>query len=239
LVSCLRYHRHAGQGSLASVAPRAGVPSRAVRAGGWRTRLAQARCVSAVSTRCSWVRDRMPSLAKILRRWYSTVRGLRNSRAPISGLEPTSSSPLPPQDGRHRSAHSSKRSTRWCPGNRRPCGYRVSNRYAVPSQIIVPTTGSRKWVPIKTGIGKLVQNLSPVSVITVVPLVRPSLRPEEPAIRRYRSVRGSLPERWGCLWRGTTVSCASVRRGRVPRGRRICDGLDVSGVVSTAPRQRC
>jgi hypothetical protein len=147
-VSCVRYHRAARQGSLASVDPRAGVPSRAVRAG-WLTRLGQARG-SAASAGCGWVRERMPSLAKILRRWYSTVRGLRNSRAPISGLEPRSSSPLPPRDGRHRSAHSSKRSTQWCPGNRRPCGYRVSNRYAVPSLIIVPTTGSRKWVPIKT-----------------------------------------------------------------------------------------
>src|SRR5690242_10614344 len=29
----------------------------------------------------------MPSLPKTLPRWYSTVRGLRNSRVPISGLD--------------------------------------------------------------------------------------------------------------------------------------------------------
>jgi hypothetical protein len=42
---------------------------------------------SAARTRWSCVRERMFSLAKIFRRWYSTVRGLRNNRAPISGLE--------------------------------------------------------------------------------------------------------------------------------------------------------
>ena len=35
----------------------------------------------------SWLRELMPSLVKTLRRWYSTVRGLMNSRAPISGLD--------------------------------------------------------------------------------------------------------------------------------------------------------
>ena len=34
----------------------------------------------------SSLRELMPSLVKTLRRWYSTVRGLMNSRAPISGF---------------------------------------------------------------------------------------------------------------------------------------------------------
>src|SRR5258707_7128448 len=38
-------------------------------------------------TRWSWLRDLMASLAKTLLRWYSTVRVLMNSRAPISGLD--------------------------------------------------------------------------------------------------------------------------------------------------------
>ena len=39
------------------------------------------------STRSSWLRELMSSLVKTLRRWYSTVRGLMNSRAPISGFD--------------------------------------------------------------------------------------------------------------------------------------------------------
>ena len=39
------------------------------------------------STRSSWLRELMSSLVNTLRRWYSTVRGLMNSRAPISGFE--------------------------------------------------------------------------------------------------------------------------------------------------------
>src|SRR3954453_5950359 len=39
------------------------------------------------STRSSWLRELMPSFVKTLPRWYSTVRGLMKSRAPISGLE--------------------------------------------------------------------------------------------------------------------------------------------------------
>ena len=38
-------------------------------------------------TRSSWVREVMSSLVKTLRKWYWTVRGLMNSRAPISGFE--------------------------------------------------------------------------------------------------------------------------------------------------------
>src|SRR5512133_3723039 len=38
------------------------------------------------SASASWFRDPMLSLLKTLCRWYSTVRGLMNSRAPISGL---------------------------------------------------------------------------------------------------------------------------------------------------------
>ena len=37
--------------------------------------------------RRSWLREVMPSLANTLPRWYCTVRGDRNSRAPISGLD--------------------------------------------------------------------------------------------------------------------------------------------------------
>jgi hypothetical protein len=36
------------------------------------------------STRCSCMRELTPSFVKTVRRWYSTVRGLINSRAPIS-----------------------------------------------------------------------------------------------------------------------------------------------------------
>ena len=42
---------------------------------------------SADRTRSSWLRDVMSSLVKTLCRWYSTVRGLMNRRAPISELE--------------------------------------------------------------------------------------------------------------------------------------------------------
>ena len=38
-------------------------------------------------TRSSWLRELMSSLVKTLRRWYWTVRGLMNSRVPISGFE--------------------------------------------------------------------------------------------------------------------------------------------------------
>src|SRR6202022_4323773 len=38
-------------------------------------------------TRSSWLRELMPSFMKTLRRWYLTVRGLMNSRVPISGFE--------------------------------------------------------------------------------------------------------------------------------------------------------
>jgi hypothetical protein len=42
----------------------------------------------------SWLREAMPSLAKILRRWYWTVCALMNSRVPISGLDrPSRASP--------------------------------------------------------------------------------------------------------------------------------------------------
>jgi hypothetical protein len=36
---------------------------------------------------CQFLAGSDPSFAKALLRWYSTVRGLRNRRAPISGLE--------------------------------------------------------------------------------------------------------------------------------------------------------
>ena len=39
------------------------------------------------SARLSWLREVMPSLVKILCRWYSTVRGLMNSWAAISELD--------------------------------------------------------------------------------------------------------------------------------------------------------
>src|SRR6266566_3052884 len=35
----------------------------------------------------SWLREAMPSLAKMLPRWYWTVRALMNSRVPISGFD--------------------------------------------------------------------------------------------------------------------------------------------------------
>ena len=38
-------------------------------------------------TRSSWLREVMSSLMKTLGKWYLTVRGLMNSRAPISGFE--------------------------------------------------------------------------------------------------------------------------------------------------------
>jgi hypothetical protein len=38
-------------------------------------------------TRLSWAREVMSSLMKTLRRWNWTVRGDRNSRVPISGLD--------------------------------------------------------------------------------------------------------------------------------------------------------
>src|ERR671918_59575 len=37
--------------------------------------------------RWSWLRELIPSLPKTLCRWYSTVRRLMNSRAPIAGLD--------------------------------------------------------------------------------------------------------------------------------------------------------
>ena len=40
-----------------------------------------------VRTQSSWLRELMFVLVKTLCRWYSTVRGLMKSRAPISGLE--------------------------------------------------------------------------------------------------------------------------------------------------------
>ena len=39
------------------------------------------------SARSSWLRELMSSLVNTLRRWYSTVRGLMNSWAPISGFD--------------------------------------------------------------------------------------------------------------------------------------------------------
>ena len=54
-----------------------------------RTARAPARCelVHAVASAArSSLRELMPSLVKTLRRWYSTVRGLMNSWAPISGF---------------------------------------------------------------------------------------------------------------------------------------------------------
>src|ERR1700754_4254429 len=42
---------------------------------------------SAGRTRSSSLRELMPSLVKTLRRWYLTVRGLMNSRVPISGFD--------------------------------------------------------------------------------------------------------------------------------------------------------
>ena len=38
-------------------------------------------------TPCNWLRELMASLVKTLCRWYSTVLGLMNSRAAISGLD--------------------------------------------------------------------------------------------------------------------------------------------------------
>ena len=42
---------------------------------------------ASASTRWSSVREVIPNLANTLWRWYSTVRGLTKSRAPISGFE--------------------------------------------------------------------------------------------------------------------------------------------------------
>jgi hypothetical protein len=46
-------------------------------------------------TRSSWLRKLMSSLLKTWRGWYWTVRGLMNSRAPISGLDRPSRAPVP------------------------------------------------------------------------------------------------------------------------------------------------
>ena len=43
-------------------------------------------CPASVSTLRSALRELMSSFSNTLRRWYSTVRGLMNSWAPISGL---------------------------------------------------------------------------------------------------------------------------------------------------------
>jgi hypothetical protein len=50
---------------------------------------------SLATTRPSWLRELMSSVLKTLRRWYWTVRGLMNSRAPISGLDRPSRAPDP------------------------------------------------------------------------------------------------------------------------------------------------
>ena len=75
----------AARGAFASASGQCGGQSSAGAARAWAAR--RRRWSVAGRTRSSWLRELMSSLMKTLRRWYWTVRGLMNSRVPISGFE--------------------------------------------------------------------------------------------------------------------------------------------------------
>ncbi len=76
-------HRHAANAERAA----AGCRRQAGDSSRYRARRTGAAPSSPPSAAPSSLREVMSSLPKTLWRWYSTVRGLMNSRAPISGLE--------------------------------------------------------------------------------------------------------------------------------------------------------
>ena len=74
-----------------SALPRVSFARAGARIRQWTVRVASRRPAAVVvgrgRTRSSSLRELMPSLRKTLRRWYLTVRGLMNSRVPISGFD--------------------------------------------------------------------------------------------------------------------------------------------------------
>ena len=137
-----------------------------------------------------------------------------------AGSRPTARTSAPREGGNHRARASLSRARR----RRRRNPHQRKAKPPRPRPR--PPPGHGQWLrpmPMST------QSFTVMMVVSAPSI--PSPRAAAPASRRYRAGRGCGPARWGCRWRGTTASCAFVRRGRSPGCRR--DGRNELSEVAT------